>query len=203
MLLFILICPPGVSALEVRVGQVRVAAARVAATFELSDLLREKFLDLVQQGRAIFLQVQAELWEDRRIGDRLALTTPALTYRVDRGPESGVVITDQYGNRTTHADIRAPLPVRIDLGPSSALADDRSYYFSAQVTAATVADRDIDQVGTAIFGDEQGAASLAGLGRFVFRTLLRIGKYLESASADVTSARYSGQQIKAGLTSPR
>lgn len=62
---------------------------------------------------------------------------------------------------------------------------------------------DIDRVGTAIFGDEQSAAGLASLGRFVFRTLLRIGKYLESASAEVTSARYTGQQIKAGLTSPR
>jgi hypothetical protein len=203
-LLLILTCPPGgVSALEVRVTQVRVSATRVAATFELSDLLRDKFLDLVRQGRAIFLQVQGELWEDRRIADRLTLTTPALTYRVDRDQESGVVITDQYGNRTTHPDIRVPLPVRLDLGPSSTLADDRAYYLRAQVTAATVADRDIDQVGTAIFGDPQSAAGLASLGRFVFRTLLRIGQYLESASAEVTSARYTGQQIKAGLTPPR
>lgn len=186
-----------------RVAQLRVAGPRLTVTLELRDLLRDSFLTLVQQGRAVFLQVQSELWEDRRVADRLALTTPELTFRVDRDAERGVVITDQYGNRSTHADLKMPLPVRIDLGPASTLADDRSYYFRAQVTAATVADRDIEHVGTAIFGDEQNAAGLANLGRFVFRTLLRIGKYLESASAEVSSARYTGQQIKSGLTAPR
>jgi hypothetical protein len=76
--------------------------------------------------------------------------------------------------------------------------DDRSYYLRAQVTLASIADRDIDQFGTAIFGDPQSAAGLASLGRFVFGTLLRIGKYLESESADVTSGRFTGLRIRSG-----
>ena len=32
--------------------------------------------------------------------------------------------------------------------------------------------------------------------RYVFRTLLRIGRYLDSASAEATSDRYTGLQIK-------
>lgn len=187
------------TALEMRVGQLRVVATRVAATFELRDLLRDKFLEIVQGGRPIFLQLQAELWEVRRIADRMALTTPVLTYRIVRDDTGGVVIMSQYGNRSTHGDLRAPVPLRVDLGSGSVLIDDRSYYLHAEVTAATVADREIDQWGTAIFGDEQSAAGLAGLGRFVFSTLLRIGKYLESGMAEATSARYTGQQIKAGV----
>ena len=186
------------AALEMRVEQVRAASARVAATLELRDLLRDRFLDIVKQGQSIFLQLQAELWEERRLADRLALTTPALTYRIAGDGSSGLVITSQFGERVTHTDARLPVPLRVDVGPASVLVDDRAYYLRAQVTLATIADRDIDQFGTAIFGDPQSAAGLAGLGRFVFGTLLRIGKYLESESADVTSGRYSGLQIKVG-----
>jgi hypothetical protein len=182
-----------------RMAQVRVAASRLAATFELRDLLRGKFLDLVQQGRSIFLQVRAELWEDRRITDRLTLTTAPLTYRLMGDGQRGLVMTNQYGDRSVQTELPMVVPLRIDLGPASVLADDRAYYLRAQVTAATVADREIDQWGTAIFGDEQSAEGLAGLGRFVFSTLLRIGKFLESANAEATSARYTGVQIKAGV----
>ncbi|MBI4266392.1 MAG: hypothetical protein HY657_18625 [Acidobacteria bacterium] len=194
----VLLSAPPASALELRVAQFRASASRVAVTMELRDLLRDKFLELIREGRSIFLQVQAELWEDRRIADRLTLTTPVLTYRVVGNVEAGVVITDQYGNGATHTDVRLPVPVRVDLGPASSILDDRSYYLRAQVTAATVADSDIDQMGAAIFGDGRDEAGLASLGRFVFRTLLRIGKYLESANAELTTGRYTGQQIKAG-----
>ena len=186
-------------ALEVRMTEVRVSGSRVAAIVELRDLFRERFLELVRDGRTIFLQVQAELWEDRRIADHLALTTPSRTYQVVQDATRTLAVTDEYGTRFTHADIEAPLPVRLDLGPASALDDDRSYYLRAQVTAATVADDDIDQLGIAIFGDEQSAAGLASLGRFVFKTLLRIGKYLESASAELTTDRYTGLQLRSGV----
>jgi hypothetical protein len=138
------------------------------------------------------------LWEQRRLADRLALTTPALTCRIAGDGGSSMVITSQFGDRATHADVRVPVPLRVDLGPASVLADEGAYYLRAQVTLATIADRDIDQFGTAIFGDPQSAAGLAGLGRFVFGTLLRIGKYLESESAETTSGRYSGLRIRSG-----
>ena len=189
-----------VMALEVRVGGVRVDAARVAVTFELRDLLRDKFLSVLEEGRAVFLQLQAELWEDRRIADRMALTTPALTYRIVRDSSQGVVITSQFGDRSPLADRRLPVPLRVDLGPASVLMNETRYYLRAEVTVATVADRDIDQFGTAIFGDEQSVAGLAGLGKFVFSTLLRIGKYLDSATAQATSSRYTGQQIRSGVS---
>jgi hypothetical protein len=186
------------AALEMRVEDIRAASARVSATLELRDLLRDRFLDVVQQGQSIFLQLRAELWEQRRLADRLALTTPALTYRIAGNGGSGLVIISQFGDRATHSDVRRPVPLRVEVGPASVLVDDRAYYLRAQVTLASIADRDIDQFGTAIFGDPQSAAGLAGLGRFVFGTLLRIGKYLESESAEVTSERYSGLRIRAG-----
>lgn len=187
-----------VVALELRVTELQASASRVALVLELRTLLRERFLETIQQGRAVFLQVQAELWEDRRITDRLALTTPELTYRVDREGDSGVTITDQSGNRVSYRDARAAFPIRLDMGPAAGLADDRSYYVRAAVTAATFAERDIDRLGVAVFGNDQSIAGLTNLGRYLFQTLLQIGRYLDSESAEVSSPRYTGLQIKAG-----
>jgi hypothetical protein len=199
VLVIVLLYQQAAAALEMRLAQLRVADARIAMTVELRDLLRERFAELIEQGRAIFLEVHTELWEDRRLTDRLALTTTPVVYRVLRDATRGILITDQYGNRSTHADEQAPLPVRVDVGPTSAIADDRSYYLHTVATAATFADRDIDQMGIAIFGDEQSAAGLANLGRFVLRSILRVGRYLESASAELTTPRYTGVQIKTGV----
>jgi hypothetical protein len=195
-LLVVLSVPARAAALEVRVSGVGVASSTVVATFEMRDLLKDKFLQMVEQGRAVFVQIRADLWEDRRVADRLALTSPALNYRIDRGVDRGVIVTDQFGNRVEHPELAAPLPIRVELGPASALVDDRSYYVHAEISAATVAERDIQQAGAAILGDPESAEGLAGLGRFVFNTLLRIGQYLDTARAEATSGRLTGIAIR-------
>ncbi len=197
--------PARATALDLRVTGVGVRrpggpASRVVATVELRDLLKDKFLQMVQQGRAVFVQIQADLWEDRRVSDRLALTTPALNYRIDRALDRGVVISDQFGNRVDQADVSLPLPLRVELGPATGLLDDGTYYVHAAVTAATVAERDIQQAGSAILGDPQSAEGLAGLGRFVFNTLLRIGQYLDTARAEATSGRFTGRVIRSAVS---
>ena len=187
-------------ALEARVTRLGVTGTRLWAGLELRDLLRDKFLDLVRDGRAIFVQLQADLWEDRRVFDRVVITTPPTTYRIDRDVDGrSVVLLDQYGGSTRHADMRQAILLRVELGPIDRVVDAQTYYLHAVVTAATVDEREIDQAGEAIFGEEQTARGLAALGRFVFRTLLRMGKYFESAEAEVTSRRMSGREIKAGV----
>jgi hypothetical protein len=189
-----------VQALEARVTRIGVTGTRLWAALELRDLLRDKFLALVRDGRAIFVQLQAELWEDRRVFDRVVITTPPTTYRIDREVDGQtVVVLDQYGGSTRHADVRQAIPLRVELGPVDRVEDGQTYYLHAVVTAATVDESEIDQAGAAIFGEEQTARGLAALGRFVFRTMLRMGKYFESAAAEVTSRRVSGREIRAGV----
>jgi len=187
-------------AFEARVTSLRVTGTRLWAAIELRDLLRDNFLSLVREGRAVFVQLQADLWEDRRVLDRVVVTAPAMTYRID-GEANGtaVLVIDQYGNGQRHGDLRQPLSLRIELGAAAPLAPEETYYLHAVITAATVDERDIDQAGEAIFGEERSARGLTALGRFVFRTLLRMGKYLESADAEVTSRRVSGREIAAGV----
>jgi hypothetical protein len=187
-------------AIEARVTRLRVAGSRVSAALEVADLLQDKFLKLVREGRAVFLQLEAALWEDRRVFDRIVIVIPPATWRLDRdaaGP--GVLVQDHHGGLLRHADVRQPLPLAIDLGPAGRVADDAVYYVHAKITAATVDEQDIDRAGQAIFGDEQSGSGLTGLGRFVFRTLLRMGKYFESATTEVTSRRLSGREIRSGV----
>jgi hypothetical protein len=162
------------------------------------DLLRDKFLSLLRDGRAVFLQLEANLWEDRRVLDRVIIAAPPATWRVDQQANNAITLQDHHGGSLTQPDIRQPLALRLDLGPADRVDDASSYYVHATLTAATVDERDIEQAGQALFGDEQTAQGLAGLGRFVFRTLLRMGKYFESATAETTSRRVSGKDIRSG-----
>ena len=192
--------PLSILALEARITNLRIAGPRVSVAVEVGDLLRDEFLKLLRGGRAVFVQLEAALWEDRRVFDRIVVTTPPATWRLDHdATTAGVVLQDQHGGFIRHADIRQPISLRVDLGPAGRVVDDAVYYVNASVTAATVDERDIDRAGQAIFGDEESGAGLASLGRFVFRTLLRMGKYLESATAEVTSRRVSGRDIRNGV----
>jgi hypothetical protein len=187
------------AALEARVIQLRITGARLWVAFELRDFLEGNFLELVRSGRSVFVQLQADLWEDRRVFDRIVITTTPATYRLDGDPDGrAVLLVDQFGGSLRHPDARQPLPVRLDLGAASRIQDEAIYYVHAVVTAASVDERDIDQAGDAIFGGNDSAGGLAAVGRFVFRTLLRMGKYFESATAEVTSRRASGRDIRAG-----
>jgi hypothetical protein len=193
--------PRPLFAVEVRVAQLRVAGTRVSAALEVRDLLRDTFLDLVRGGRAVFVQLEAELWEDRRVFDRTVAATPPMTWRVDRdttGP--GVLLQDEHGGMVRHADVRLPLPLRVDFGSADRIVDDAMYYVHATLTAATVDEREIDRAGEVIFGNDQSGKGLASLGRFVFNTLFRMGKYFESATTEVTGRRTSGRDIRRGAS---
>jgi hypothetical protein len=192
--------PVPLAALEARVTRLRAAGPRVSAGVEISELLEDKFLNLVRGGRAVFVQLEATLWEDRRVFDRIVVALPPLTWRIDRDPAgAGVLLQDQHGGLVRHADIRQPLTLGLDLGAATRVEADAVYYLHARVTAASVDERDIDRAGEAIFGDDRAGSGLAGLGRFVFRTLLRVGQYLESATTEVTSRRLSGRDISRGV----
>ena len=191
--------PAPLRALEARVVHLRLAGPRIAAALDVADLLEGKFLKLVRDGRAIFLQLEAALWEDRRVFDRIVTMAPPATWRLDRDPAgSGVLLQDHHGGIVRHPDIRQPVALAVDLGLATRVVDDGVYYVNVKVTAATVDEQDIERAGQAIFGDEQSGTGLAGLGRFVFRTLLRMGKYFESATTEVTSRRVAGREIRSG-----
>ena len=59
----------------------------------------------------------------------------------------------------------------------------------------TLAERDADDVGDAVFGRPSETNSLGSLGRLIMRTALRVEDYLQSVSAETRSKKINGSDL--------
>ena len=62
-------------------------------------------------------------------------------------------------------------------------------------TIGTLAERDVDDVGDAVFGRESETNALGSFGRLVFRTALKVSDYLQSISAEARTSKLAGASI--------
>jgi hypothetical protein len=62
-------------------------------------------------------------------------------------------------------------------------------------TLGTLAEREAEDVGDAVFGRESEANGLGSLGRLVFRTAIKLNDYLQSVSAEATTRKTAGAEI--------
>jgi hypothetical protein len=76
------------------------------------------------------------------------------------------------------------LLVQTEIGKADRLVHDTRYYVHVVATLGVVADREIDDVGDAVFGRPTEENSLGSLGRLVFRRVLEISDYLQSVTAE-------------------
>jgi hypothetical protein len=88
-----------------------------------------------------------------------------------------------------------PMPVTLDLGDTNRIAASGRYYLHVIATLGTLAERDVDEVGDAVFGRPSETNSLGSLGRAIFRTALQITDYLQSVSAETRSKKISGTDL--------
>ena len=58
-------------ALETRITEMRVAGGSIRASLEIRDMFPAKFQAVLEEGAAIHLRLQIELWEDRPVWDKL------------------------------------------------------------------------------------------------------------------------------------
>jgi hypothetical protein len=170
------------AALDVKVTRVG-ADTSVHAAIELSDIVPDRFRKTLDDNGVLHLRIQAELWESRPVWDRLVY--PAIV-RVVRLTKGSPVATQ-------------PMPVTLELGARDRIVASARYYVHVIATLGTLADREADEVGDAVFGRESEANSLGSLGRLVVRTALRINDYLQSVSAESKSRKIAGSDLlKAG-----
>jgi hypothetical protein len=183
------------SALDVQIRDVRAAAAALTASVELRDLIPDRFTKTLDEGTVLHLRVQAELWESRPVWDRLVYPALVRVFRFRRAPTGGLSVVDPTGTATTYATVPRSLPVALDLGdPTRVLAAQR-YYVHVIATLGTLAEREVDEVGDAVFGRPSEVNGLGSLGRLMFRTVLQVSDYLQSVSAEAKSLRTPGAEI--------
>ena len=85
--------------------------------------------------------------------------------------------------------------MQIDLGATDRIVATGRYYLHVIATLGTLAERDADEVGDAVFGRESETNTLGSLGRLVFRTAIQISDYLQSVSAETRSRKISGADL--------
>lgn len=174
----VLLAARSASALEVHVKEVGAAASIVRASIELRDVIPDRFKRLLDQNGSLHLRIQAELWETRPVWDRLVF--PAIIQVIRMTPAAPPV---------------SPIPLVLELGKTDRIVASGRYYVHVIATLGTLAERDADDVGDAVFGRESETNTLGSLGRLVFRTALQINDYLQSVSAETKSRRITGAAL--------
>jgi hypothetical protein len=191
----VLLLAPPAAALDVQVKEVRGPGTMVTATIELRDVLPDRFKKTLEGGETLHLRLQAELWESRPVWDRLVYPAIVRVFRFRRSSTTGLSITDPSGATTNYPAPPRSMPVVVELGESVRVTAAERYYVHAVATIGTLAERDVDVAGDAVFGTEGEANRLGSFAKMVFRTVLQVSDYLQSVSAETRGRRTAGAEI--------
>jgi hypothetical protein len=182
--------------LDVQIKEVRGPGAAVTATIELRDLVPDRFKKTLDEGGVLHLRLQAELWESRPVWDRLVYPAMTRVLRLARAASGGdISISDGAGSTTSYPAVPNPLPLHLDLGDRDRVSASQKYYVHAIITLGTLAEREVDAAGDAVFGKASETNGLGSLGRLVFRTVLQVSDYMQSVTAEARSRKMSGSDL--------
>lgn len=186
-------------AIEARLVEVRSIGPTVRVSLDLTDAFSDKFLALLDSGQSLFLRVQAELWEDRTMWDKLVRPAAVSVFRVIRDPARQITVSDDVGEVTTLTSPASPLQVRVEAAPMDAVTESTKYYLRVIATLGTVELREAQQAGDVVFGRDDSSISMARIGKLIFRTVVHMTDYLQSVSAEARSRVFAGRELKAGV----
>jgi len=188
------------AALETRVTELRVAAGGIRASLEIRDMFPAKFQTVLEEGAAIHLRLQIEIWEDRAVWDKLAQPAVISVFRIVLEPSTRTVrVADSYGEVSRQAAWQEPLTLRPDLGRADALSDGARYYVRVLTTLGTIAEKETAQASKAVFGDDESSVSVASMGKMLFHAVLQVNDYLQSVSSEVRTREVTGKDLRAGV----
>jgi hypothetical protein len=183
-------------ALDVVVKDVGAVALTVRATLEVRDVVPDRFKKILDSGGVLHLRLQTELWESRPVWDRLVYPAITRVLRLTRTAASGEIsISDSTASSSTYPAVPNPLPAIVELGNRDRLTASQKYYVHVIATLGTLAEREVDAAGDAVFGKESETNGLGSLGRLVFRTVLQVSDYMQSVSAETRSRKIAGSDL--------
>jgi hypothetical protein len=183
-------------ALEVQVKELRAVAATVRATVEVRDVVPDRFKKMLETGNVLHLRLQTELWESRPVWDRLVYPAITRVFRLARAASGGdVSIADNAGASASYPAVPNPLAILVDLGNRDRVTASQKYYVHVVATLGTLAEREVDAAGDAVFGREAEANGLGSFGRMVFRTALKVSDYMQSVSGETRSRKMAGSEL--------
>jgi hypothetical protein len=192
----LLMVPASGFALETRILEIRVAGKTLLASIDLGDAFPEKLRLVLEQGGALHVRIQAELWEDRPVWDKLVRPALVTVFRIVRDPTTThIAISDAVGPVLSAAQFPNPLSLRVNVAPADALTDDGRYYIKMNATVGTLGEREAEDTSTAVFGKDEATVSLGKVGKLILNTVLQANAYLQSVSDDVRSSSFRKREV--------
>jgi hypothetical protein len=196
-----LVLPARVAALGTRLSEIRTIGGTIRAAIDVRDMFPDNLRDVLQQGGTLYVRVQSELWEDRPMWDRLVKPAAVTVFRIVRDRTGGQVsVTDAVGPVGSFPDYPEMLPLRVDVAAETLVSDGGKYYLRLITTIGTLAERDIEDTGDAVFGRDDGTVSIARVGKLLFNAVLQVTDYLQSVSTEVRSRAFAGRELRTGIT---
>ena len=188
--------PAAAADLDVHISEVRAVGPSVRASIDLRNLFTDKFRTILQDGGRLHLRVQAEVWEDRPLWDKLVRPAIISVFRIIRDPNNEISISDAVGVVTSAPVTATSLGLRVEVAPTDAIDDDRKYYLRLVATIGTIEETEIVETGEAVFGRGESAVSVARVGKVLLNTVLQVSDYLQSVSAEVQGPVVLGRDLK-------
>ena len=188
------------SALEARLIELRVAGGSIRASLEIRDMFPAKFQAVLEEGPAIYLRLQIELWEDRPVWDRLAQPAAVTVFRIALDPATRQIkVTDRYGELSRQPPWQEPLTLRPEIGRADALSYGARYYVRVLATLGTTVEKETEQASRAVFGEDDGSVRLSAMGKMLFHAVPQASDLLQSVSSETRTRDLSGREVRAGI----
>ena len=187
--------------MDAQLNEVRAIGPTVRASLDLRDVFTDKYRGMLQNGATLHVRIQAEIWEDRPLWDKLVRPAIVSVFRVIRDPNSQITVGDAVGIVTSLPWTAASLPLRVDVAPLDSLNDERKYYLRIVATVGTIEEREVEDTGEAVFGRGESTVSVARVGKLIFNTVLQVSDYLQSVTSEVRSRIFQGKEVRAGFKS--
>jgi hypothetical protein len=183
-------------ALDTRIVEIRIVGKTLLASIDLADVLPDKLRSVLESGGVLHVRIQAELWEDRPVWDRLVRPALVTVFRIVRDPTTThIAVSDAVGPILNAVRLPNPLSLRVNIAPAEALDDKLKYYVRMTATVGTLGEREVEDTGAAVFGKDEGTVSLGKVGKLIFNTVLQANEFLQSVSDDARSAQFTKREV--------
>ena len=187
-------------AFHASVPGLRLAGGALRASVSLSDAFSDTLRQTLEHGASIYLRIEAQLWEDRAMFDRRTGPPAVAAFRLVRNPANGeVAVIDAAGRLAVYGSYPDPFVVEAVVGPDRLIEPGGRYYVETTTTLGALSERDLEETGKAVFGDEEGLG-LGQLGRFLLSTVLEVSDYMQGATVKAKSRTFTATEL--GRTGP-
>ena len=188
--------------METRILEIRAVGPTLRASLDLRGIFSEKFLEVLDGGNPLHVRIQVELWEDRPVWDKLVRPAIVSAFRIIRDPKKQIIVQDPFGVIASLPDHATPVPLRVEVVPTSLVNDAAKYYLKLVATVGTIhADEAVD-TGEAVFGGDDSTISVARFGKLIFNTVVQVADYLQSVTSEARTRAFTGREARAGLKNP-